>query len=332
MSALNIGASGLLTRDQLTAVELVLPGRHYTISGTGYSTAGTIKRVAGDPEVALEPFLLGLALTSEAVVTGGELTGDPVAGRARRPGREGRPGCRRHALPLAARRRSAVRRHPRVDGDVSPDGRRVGRRRGPLLRPGRARQPAVALRDRAGAGPAPAAHRRSRTRAVSHRERAARRPGPAGRRVRPPRLHGRRLRSARGCADAGRRAHAARAGGHRRSAARRGEGGGRVGHGGRRPGSARHAAGRRPGAEALARAVGIEGRTITGTALAAMQRPSSWPASSTRSACVAGATPEQRVRLVAGLRRQGHVVAVAGRGLDDAPAVRAADIGLADGA
>ena len=45
---------------------------------------------------------------------------------------------------------------------------------------------------------------------------------------------------------------------------------------------------------------------------------------------VADATPEQRVRLVAGLRRQGHVVAVAGRGLDDAPAVRAADIGMAE--
>jgi Ca2+-transporting ATPase len=36
--------------------------------------------VAGDPGVVLEAFLLGLALSWDAVVTDGELTGDPVEG------------------------------------------------------------------------------------------------------------------------------------------------------------------------------------------------------------------------------------------------------------
>jgi Ca2+-transporting ATPase len=83
-----------------------------------------------------------------------------------------------------------------------------------------------------------------------------------------------------------------------------------------------------PTAEALARSVGIEGRTITDTALAAMS-DRELAGELDRIGVLAGATPVQRVRLVAGLKRQGHVVGVAGRGLDDAPAVRAADIGMA---
>ena len=81
-----------------------------------------------------------------------------------------------------------------------------------------------------------------------------------------------------------------------------------------------------PRARALATAVGIEGRTVTGAALAALGERELAPALE-QIGVVASATPEQRVLLVAGLRRQGHVVAVAGGGLDDVPAMRAADIG-----
>ena len=52
----------------MTAVELTIPGRRYTISGTGYSTEGTIKHVAGEPEVPLEQFMLPMALACDAVV------------------------------------------------------------------------------------------------------------------------------------------------------------------------------------------------------------------------------------------------------------------------
>ena len=39
-SAINSDKTGTLTLNQMTAVELTIPGRRYAISGTGYSTEG----------------------------------------------------------------------------------------------------------------------------------------------------------------------------------------------------------------------------------------------------------------------------------------------------
>src|SRR5207244_7231220 len=52
-SAINSDKTGTLTLNQMTAVELTLPGRRYSISGTGYSTEGQIKHVFGEGEVEL---------------------------------------------------------------------------------------------------------------------------------------------------------------------------------------------------------------------------------------------------------------------------------------
>src|SRR3954467_15567702 len=79
-SAINSDKTGTLTLNQMTAVEMTLPGRRYTISGGGYSTEGTIKRTAGQPDIALEPFLLPMILASDAVVDDGEMIGDPTEG------------------------------------------------------------------------------------------------------------------------------------------------------------------------------------------------------------------------------------------------------------
>ena len=79
-SAINSDKTGTLTLNQMTAVELTIPGRRYTISGGGYSTEGTIKHVFGQPEVPLEQFLLPMALCADAVVKDGELIGDPTEG------------------------------------------------------------------------------------------------------------------------------------------------------------------------------------------------------------------------------------------------------------
>jgi Ca2+-transporting ATPase len=79
-SAINSDKTGTLTLNQMTAVELTIPGRRYTISGSGYSTEGTIKHVFGQPEVPLEQFLLPMLLASDAVVHDGEMIGDPTEG------------------------------------------------------------------------------------------------------------------------------------------------------------------------------------------------------------------------------------------------------------
>jgi P-type Ca2+ transporter type 2C len=79
-SAINSDKTGTLTLNQMTAIELVMPGQRYTISGGGYSTDGQINRVAGQPSIDLEPYFLPMALASDAVVRDGELVGDPTEG------------------------------------------------------------------------------------------------------------------------------------------------------------------------------------------------------------------------------------------------------------
>jgi Ca2+-transporting ATPase len=80
-SAICSDKTGTLTLNQMTAVELALPGRRYTVSGRGYSTDGTIKHVYGEPETPLEPFALPLVLACDAVLTPtGEMIGDPTEG------------------------------------------------------------------------------------------------------------------------------------------------------------------------------------------------------------------------------------------------------------
>src|SRR5215211_4298294 len=80
-SAICSDKTGTLTLNQMTAVELTIPGRRYSITGSGYSTEGKIKHVAGEPEVPLEQFMFPLALACDAVITSaGEMIGDPTEG------------------------------------------------------------------------------------------------------------------------------------------------------------------------------------------------------------------------------------------------------------
>ncbi len=79
-SAINSDKTGTLTLNQMTAVEMTTAGRHYTISGSGYSTDGAILRSAGEADVPLDQFLMPMVLASDAVVKDGEMIGDPTEG------------------------------------------------------------------------------------------------------------------------------------------------------------------------------------------------------------------------------------------------------------
>jgi P-type Ca2+ transporter type 2C len=79
-SAINSDKTGTLTLNQMTAVEMAIPGRRYSIDGNGYSTEGLIKKVAGQPDVDLDQFMQPLILGCDAVVHDGELIGDPTEG------------------------------------------------------------------------------------------------------------------------------------------------------------------------------------------------------------------------------------------------------------
>src|SRR5437763_6162372 len=79
-SAINSDKTGTLTLNQMTAVELALVGRRFTVTGSGYSTEGQITRTAGMDDVPLDQFLLPMALCSDAVVKDGEMIGDPTEG------------------------------------------------------------------------------------------------------------------------------------------------------------------------------------------------------------------------------------------------------------
>jgi Ca2+-transporting ATPase len=79
-SAINSDKTGTLTLNKMTAVELAIPGQQFTITGSGYSTEGQITRIGGLPATDLEPFLLPMALASDAVAKDGGLIGDPTEG------------------------------------------------------------------------------------------------------------------------------------------------------------------------------------------------------------------------------------------------------------
>jgi P-type Ca2+ transporter type 2C len=72
--------TGTLTLNKMTARELAIPGQHrFTVSGEGYSTDGEIKHVGGS-HIDLDPYLLPMLLCADAVLDGEDLIGDPTEG------------------------------------------------------------------------------------------------------------------------------------------------------------------------------------------------------------------------------------------------------------
>ena len=83
-------------------------------------------------------------------------------------------------------------------------------------------------------------------------------------------------------------------------------------------------------AEAIAHQLGIEGRAITGAEFRAMSDDEAMRQID-GIGVIARVSPEDKVHLVDILRKKGHVVGMTGDGVNDAPALKTADIGIAMG-
>ena len=329
-SAINSDKTGTLTLNQMTAVEMTIPGRRYTISGGGYATEGTIKHVFGPPDVPLEQFLLPMALCADAVVKDGELVGDPTEGAlvvlAEKGGlaavetREAFP--RIAELPFDAAYKLMGTFHRMQD----ESGRDVVR----CLVKGAPDQ----LLARATVRPTPEdlsmvpVDEEFKKRFMDENERLA----SQGLRVMAtgrkdfdpasfdpsadllPLLDGLTVLALVGIVDPARpTAKSAIATAH--------EAGIRV-----RMITGDHAV----TAAAIARELGIPGRAITGAEFKAMSDAELEKAIDDVGV-IARVAPEDKVRLVETLKRKGDIVAMTGDGVNDAPALKSADIGIAMG-
>ncbi|HVL22697.1 MAG TPA: HAD-IC family P-type ATPase, partial [Thermomicrobiales bacterium] len=80
-SAICSDKTGTLTLNKMTARELAIPGQgnRFKITGEGYSTEGQILRPGGVGQ-SLDPFLLPMILCADATLDGEQLIGDPTEG------------------------------------------------------------------------------------------------------------------------------------------------------------------------------------------------------------------------------------------------------------
>ncbi|MBO0874029.1 MAG: HAD-IC family P-type ATPase, partial [Pseudonocardia sp.] len=78
-SAINSDKTGTLTMNQMTAVEVVDPGDRYTISGFGYELDGKVHHAVGSSS-SIESAILPYLVASDAHLVDGRVVGDPTEG------------------------------------------------------------------------------------------------------------------------------------------------------------------------------------------------------------------------------------------------------------
>jgi len=328
-SAINSDKTGTLTLNQMTAVQMAVVGRRYTITGEGYSTEGTITHAGGQPDVPLEGLMLPMALCADAEVRDGTMVGDPTEGAlvvlAAKGGVD--PALTRERYPRVATLpfdaaykmmatfhkmtnkegkeviRAYVKGAPdqllaRASGAEGPDGTQV-----PLADEGTKKY--TDENERLGA-------QGLRVMATAQKDFDPATFDPNADLL--PLISDLHLLALVGIVDPPRaeakvaieKAHAA---------------GIQV-----RMITGDHAI----TAEAIAKELGIKGRAITGAEFSAMD-----DATVDREiddiGVIARVAPEDKVHLVEILRRKGHIVAMTGDGVNDAPALKNADIGVAMG-
>ena len=328
-SAINSDKTGTLTLNQMTAVELTISGRRYAISGSGYSTEGTIKRVAGDRDIDLDQFLLPMQLASDAVLTNGEMIGDPTEGAlvvlAEKGGLDTAGTRERYPriaeLPFDAAYKLMATFH-RMQDEAGKDVIRCFAKGAPdqlldrcttvLDQDLQVVTADDAFRERYMVENARLGEQGLRVLATARKDFDPATFDPKADLL--EQIQGLTSLSLVGIVDPPRpQAKAAIA--EARSA------GIKV-----RMITGDHAV----TAEAIARQLGIEGRAITGAEFAAMTDDEAFEVIE-EIGVIARVTPEDKVRLVDTLKRRGHVVAMTGDGVNDAPALKRADIGIAMG-
>jgi P-type Ca2+ transporter type 2C len=85
-------------------------------------------------------------------------------------------------------------------------------------------------------------------------------------------------------------------------------------------------------AAAIARAIGLPAGLVVSGADMAQFTAADWERAAQSAAIFARVLPEHKLRLVEALQAQGQVVVMTGDGINDAPALKAADVGVAMGA
>ena len=78
-SAINSDKTGTLTMNQMTAVEVLDPSDRYTISGSGYELNGKVHHAAGSSDT-LDEAILPYVVASDATLVDGKVVGDPTEG------------------------------------------------------------------------------------------------------------------------------------------------------------------------------------------------------------------------------------------------------------
>jgi Ca2+-transporting ATPase len=328
-SAINSDKTGTLTLNQMTAVEMAVVGRRFSVTGSGYSTEGGIKRTAGLDDIPLEQFLMPMALASDAVAKDGDLIGDPTEGALVVLAEKGGidvVGTRKTfprvaELPFDADYKLMATFHRLTDEngrDVvrcfvkgAPDqllaraGTVLGAEMTPLPIDDDMKGKYLAENERLG-------EQGLRVMATARKDFDPASFNPAADLL--PLLDGLTLLALVGIVDPPRpQAKAAIA------TAR--EAGIRV-----RMITGDHAV----TASAIGAQIGIEGRAVTGAEFAAMS-DEQLTTEIDDIGVIARVTPQDKVRLVDILKRKGQIVAMTGDGVNDAPALKQADIGIAMG-
>jgi Ca2+-transporting ATPase len=78
-SAINSDKTGTLTMNQMTVTEVIAGPDRFTLSGTGYGLEGRLHRVAGT-ERAVEPTILPYLIANDGKIVEGKVVGDPTEG------------------------------------------------------------------------------------------------------------------------------------------------------------------------------------------------------------------------------------------------------------